>query len=66
MPLFALGGEAATGSSLLQALRPFADTLDGGSIPACGHYIPEERPEVVLDWVSKTFAGPGGTAKSRP
>lgn len=55
LPLFALGGEHATGDLLLKSLAPFCDDLGGGIIAKCGHYIPEESPETVMAWAQKRF-----------
>jgi pimeloyl-ACP methyl ester carboxylesterase len=45
MPVLALGGEAATGMRMLQTLQTVAENVQGGVVPNCGHYIPEEQPE---------------------
>ena len=55
LPLFALGGEHATGDLLLKSLAPFGDDLQGEILAGCGHYIPEERPDAVVAWACKRF-----------
>ena len=55
LPMFALGGVAATGPLLGQCLAPFCTDLQSAMVPECGHYVPEERPDVVLDWVRRRF-----------
>ena len=54
VPTFALGGEHATGDLLHRSLLPFCDDLHGVVAP-CGHYIPEEAPQAVLDCIRTTF-----------
>jgi pimeloyl-ACP methyl ester carboxylesterase len=35
--------------------EPVAENLDGGEVPACGHFIPEEKPEFVIEAATKFF-----------
>lgn len=49
MPVLALGGEKATGERLFQTIAKVAPTAEGGAIPNCGHYIPEECPQELCD-----------------
>ena len=56
MAVLALGGAQATGESLLHAMRAAADDVSGGSLPGCGHYLPEECPDEVLRAVLPFFS----------
>ncbi len=47
MPVLALGSDQGSISDMATPLRAYADELSGGSIPFCGHFLPEEQPEVV-------------------
>jgi pimeloyl-ACP methyl ester carboxylesterase len=38
---------------MVDMLREFATDVRGGSIPDCGHWVVEERPEVVLAELEK-------------
>ena len=47
MPLLALGSDQGSISDMATPLRAFANDVQGGSIPFCGHFLPEEQPEAV-------------------
>ena len=47
MPVLALGSDQGSISDMATPLRAFADDVRGGSIPFCGHFLPEEQPEAV-------------------
>lgn len=51
MPVLALWGSVGLPARLptLEIWREYADDVTGAQIPECGHFIPEERPEVLLD-----------------
>jgi len=53
MPVLALGGARAEargrGEEPLESLRVIANDVRGGAIPECGHFIPEEQPEVLAE-----------------
>jgi pimeloyl-ACP methyl ester carboxylesterase len=55
IPVLAYGGEAFLGD-----IRPYwqtvAEHVTGGAVPQCGHFVPEEQPEFVIDAASKFFA----------
>lgn len=53
MPILAYGGETSTGDYLRQSLLSIADHVEGGSIPECGHYIAEEKPEFLINALTK-------------
>lgn len=46
--VLALGGETHWGDAMLDRLRDVAPSVVGGSIASCGHFIPEEQPEVLV------------------
>ncbi len=47
MPVLALGSDQGSISDMATPLRAFADEVRGGTIPFCGHFLPEEQPEAV-------------------
>ena len=47
MPVLALGSDQGSIPDMATPLRAFADDVRGGSIPFCGHFLPEEQPEAV-------------------
>jgi pimeloyl-ACP methyl ester carboxylesterase len=51
MPTLGLGGGGSRGRGniVVASLRRVALIVEGGSVPECGHFIPEERPE----WLAK-------------
>jgi pimeloyl-ACP methyl ester carboxylesterase len=56
MPVLALGGERGFGETALRSMQLLAEDVRGGVIERCGHWIPEERPEYLLDQLVKFFA----------
>lgn len=48
IPVLALGGENRWGPRIVAMVSEFATNVTGGSIPACGHWVVEERPDAVL------------------
>lgn len=57
MPILALGGEYGTASIAESTIKPYADNLRGGVLPACGHYVPEECPQALLDRIMPFLNG---------
>lgn len=53
MPVLAIGG-SLWGDLPLHMLQDVALNVTGGTIPGVGHWIAEEDPEALVDWV-KTF-----------
>jgi len=55
IPVLAYGGEAFIGD-----IRPYWETValqvDGGAVERCGHFIPEEQPQFVIDRALEFFA----------
>ncbi|MFE6159438.1 alpha/beta fold hydrolase [Streptomyces sp. NPDC056486] len=55
MPTLAIGSHPV-GTALEQQLRPLADDLTGHLIPDCGHIIPLDRPQALLDLLDPFLA----------
>jgi pimeloyl-ACP methyl ester carboxylesterase len=49
IPVLALGGDACLGELPIGCMQLVAQDVRGGSIPECGHFMPEERPEALLE-----------------
>ena len=53
MPVLALGGARTEARGRaeepLQSLRAIASNVTGGAIAECGHFIPEEQPEILAE-----------------
>lgn len=49
IPVLALGGENRWGPKIVDMVSEFGSNVTGGSIPDCGHWVVEERPDAVLD-----------------
>jgi pimeloyl-ACP methyl ester carboxylesterase len=49
MPVLAMGGEACLGPLTKQCLELAAESVTGGVIERCGHWIGEERPDFIVD-----------------
>jgi pimeloyl-ACP methyl ester carboxylesterase len=61
-PLLALwGAEGVMGTTLplLDLWREYADDVRGRAIERCAHFVPEERPDEVLDELRAFLAGAG-------
>ncbi len=48
VPVVALGGAKAQGDAVQHMMQLVAETVTGGSVPNCGHFIPEEEPDDVV------------------
>lgn len=48
VPIVALGGEKAQGARVREMVEMVAETVDGGSVPNCGHFLPEECPDEIV------------------
>jgi pimeloyl-ACP methyl ester carboxylesterase len=51
LPVLALGGDRRWGDRMVVMLKEFATDVRGGSIKNCGHWLPEERPHEVAEWL---------------
>ena len=49
MPVMAIGGEHGLGAAMERSIGPACEDLVAHVIPDCGHYIPEEAPEALLE-----------------
>ncbi len=60
MPVLALGGARTEARGRaeepLESLRLIADNVQGGAIPDCGHFIPEEQPAWLAQELLRFFA----------
>jgi len=61
MPVLALGGARTEARGRaeepLESLRAIASNVHGGAIPECGHFIPEEQPELLAERLLDFFRG---------
>ena len=55
IPVLAYGGESFLGD-IRQYWAAVAENVDGGAVPQCGHFIPEEQPTFVVDTALNFFA----------
>lgn len=55
IPVLALGGEKSMGSHVQQLMQQVALDVRGGSIEQCGHFIPEERPDYLVEQLLRFF-----------
>jgi pimeloyl-ACP methyl ester carboxylesterase len=58
MPVLALGGDSSWGRRLevIESLRRMATDVRGGVIEHCGHWMPEEQPDALLELLLAFFA----------
>jgi pimeloyl-ACP methyl ester carboxylesterase len=56
IPVVAYGGDTCLGELTLTSVRAVAPDAEGGVIPRCGHWAPEERPAFVADVVRQLVA----------
>lgn len=54
-PVLALGGDVGSAPTIHELMKPLCKTLSGGVIQDCGHYIPEEQPEVLAAELTRFF-----------
>ncbi|RWR02628.1 hypothetical protein ED28_07115 [[Pantoea] beijingensis] len=57
-PVLGLGGNEAFGrkNEPVISLTDFAYDVQGGVIDNCGHWLPEEQPEKIAEWLDTFFA----------
>ena len=57
MPVLALGGDKSFGRGLecIESLRRVAEDVRGGIVADCGHWIPEEKPDILCDELLRFF-----------
>ncbi|HTX63908.1 MAG TPA: alpha/beta hydrolase [Acidimicrobiales bacterium] len=51
VPIVALGGERAQGDRVHAMISLVAENVSGGTVPDCGHFLPEERPDEITHHV---------------
>ena len=49
MPVLAVGAESSLGESMLRSVEGAAADVRGVIVDRCGHYVPEERPDRLLN-----------------
>ena len=57
VPVLAVGGESALGMNVGIAMQKVAGNVTNVSLPACGHYVPEEQPGMLTDLILKNMEG---------
>ena len=55
VPILALGGDVGSAPKIYEALKPLGEDVRGGVIENCGHYIPEEQPEILAKMMLSFF-----------
>ena len=43
---------------MLEGVKKIAESVEGGIVPNCGHYIPEEAPDFIAKELIRFFALP--------
>ncbi|TXN28364.1 alpha/beta fold hydrolase [Lacisediminihabitans profunda] len=66
LPVLAIGGDQRWGSRMVGILQEFAVNVTGGSIANCGHWVPEERPQELLDLLVPFLNGGSDTSRGLP
>ncbi len=56
MPVLALGGANGFGALTLHSMKSLAENVRGAVIERCGHWIPEERPDYLIDQLLPFFS----------
>lgn len=54
-PVLALGGEQVTGEKVKTMMQTVATDVRGGAIERCGHFIPDECPDYLVEQLFKFF-----------
>ena len=55
-PILALGGDVGMSPNIFEAMKPLGENVQGGVVANCGHYMPEEQPEVIAERMLAFFA----------
>ncbi|WP_307892069.1 alpha/beta fold hydrolase [Bacillus swezeyi] len=55
-PILALGADQGSIADMVTPLRAFVQDVQGGNISFCGHFLPEEQPEVVAGELTAFFS----------
>jgi pimeloyl-ACP methyl ester carboxylesterase len=48
VPVVALGGEKGLSAKVLEMVKVVAEDAEGGVVADCGHFVHEERPDVIV------------------
>jgi pimeloyl-ACP methyl ester carboxylesterase len=59
VPVVAVGGELSRGDHVREMVGSVAESVTGVVIPGCGHFVPEERPDRIVDLVLGVTGRPG-------
>ncbi|WP_025692429.1 alpha/beta fold hydrolase [Paenibacillus zanthoxyli] len=54
-PVLALGSDQGSITDMVTPLKAFVQDVRGGAISYCGHFLPEEQPEVVAEELADFF-----------
>ena len=55
IPILAIGGEAAIGNRTMASFQNVASNVTGITLPNTGHFIPEEKPDIVVRQILDFF-----------
>ena len=55
MPVLALGGASNMADRVYKMMVPLAEKVSGGAVERAGHWIPEERPDYLIEALPKFF-----------
>jgi pimeloyl-ACP methyl ester carboxylesterase len=55
IPILAIGGETAMGNFTMASFQNVASNVTGITLPSTGHFIPEERPNIVVKQILDFF-----------
>lgn len=58
MPVLTLGGDSCLGDLSERGLRQVAENVRGSVVKDCGHWIPQERPDLLLDELGRFLKEP--------
>ena len=53
VPVLALGGDKTFGDKTREQLTTLVEKVHGGAAQHCGHFIPEEQPDVLVRLLSE-------------
>jgi pimeloyl-ACP methyl ester carboxylesterase len=62
IPVLAYGGDASLGELALISARAVAPDARGGVIPLCGHWAPDEQPDVVAELIRELVGMAAGAS----
>ncbi|MCB8879549.1 alpha/beta fold hydrolase [Acidisoma cellulosilytica] len=55
MPVLALSADQGSIPDMAEPLRPYAADISGARLTRCGHFLPEEQPQAVVDHLLRFF-----------